>query len=144
MQTSITHIGAVLLSIAACSALAACASPIAGSGDWRSASRCQPQENPRPGDHPGDGPALSPEEILPDRSTCPEAYEGSDRPSGAPPIVQPRPDAPHTYPRPNIDHGCADGETLNGFPCKSVPGTGGVIYPNAPELDTDPPQIPNY
>lgn len=101
MQTSISHIGAVVMSTAACLGLAACGPP---------------------------------------------AYEGQsrDRPTWAPPIEQPQPDAPGTYPSPNLDHGCADGETLNGFPCKSVPGTGGVIYPDAPELDTDPPQIPNY
>jgi hypothetical protein len=53
---------------------------------------------------------------------------GSDRP-WAPPIGQPEPDPPYTYPRPDIDHGCAEPETMNGFPCTSVPGTGRVIYP---------------
>ncbi len=144
MRTSMADRGAALLSIAACCALAACASPVAGSGDWRGASRCQPQESPRPGDHPGDGPALSPEEILPDRARCPEAYQGGGQPSGAPTIEQPRPEPPHGRPRPNVDHGCAEGETLNGSPCRSVPGTGGVIYPEAPALDTDPSQMPNH
>ena len=142
MQTSVSRAGAVLLSVLAASGLAACSSPL--EGDWRNASRCQPQENPAPGDHPGDGPSLSPGEVLPDPAKCPEAFRGSDRAGGAPPMQQPRPDEPGTYPRPNIDHGCADGETLNGFPCKSVPGSGGSIYPGAPELDTDPPQIPDY
>jgi hypothetical protein len=138
--------------VAASLALGACTSPLdtssiggaSAGGDWRSAKRCQPQENPAPGDHAGDGPALSPEEILPDRGRCPEAYVGHGGGSGAPPLTQPEPDPVGTYPRPNLDHGCADGETLNGFPCKSVPGTGKVIYPEAPGEDRDPPQIPNY
>ncbi len=63
---------------------------------------------------------------------------GGDHGSGhswAPPITMPQPEPPYTHPGPNLDHGCADGASANGFPCVSVPGTGGVIYPGP---DPDP------
>jgi len=63
---------------------------------------------------------------------------GGDHGSGhswAPPIDMPRPEPPYIHPAPNLDHGCAEGESANGFPCVSVPGTGGVIYPGP---DPDP------
>jgi hypothetical protein len=145
------HIPICCATVVVSLALTACSSPLdtstggaSAGGDWRSAARCQPQESPAAGDNPGDGPGLSPREILPDPSKCPEAYVGNGGSAGAPSIPRSEPDPVGTYPRPNINHGCVDGETLNGFPCKSVPGTGGEIYPGAPGLDRDPPQIPNY
>jgi hypothetical protein len=63
---------------------------------------------------------------------------GGDHGSGhrwAPPISMPQPEPPYTHPAPNLDHGCAEVESANGFPCVSVPGTGGVIYPGP---DPDP------
>lgn len=137
-------LAAASLALTACGPL----DEVSSGGDWRSAARCQPQENPAPGGSPGDGPMLSPREILPDPATCPEAYRSSGRP-----IVAPPPSggsgsgsggAPvRRVPSPNLDHGCAEGATLNGSPCTSVPGTGRVIYPGAPGLDHDPPQIPD-
>jgi hypothetical protein len=144
MRTPVTS--SAVAAIAASLALAACGSPLdaVSGGDWRSQARCQPQESPAPGDHPGDGPALSPEEILPDRAKCPEAYAGGG-PSTAPPIAQPDPGGGGpAHPPPNTDHRCADVEAANGFACKSVPGTGRVIYPGAPTEDRTPPEIPNY
>lgn len=142
--------GVAVVSVVASIALAACGGPLgAAGGDWRSQARCQPQENPAPGDHAGDGPGLSPKEILPDRSTCPEAYGGGGG-SGAPPVPGGDPaqsgggGGGAVYPSPDPDHACAEGETLNGFPCHSVPGTGGGIYPGAPTEDRTRPQIPNY
>jgi hypothetical protein len=149
MRTPITSYA--FAALAASLALAACGSPldsVSGGGDWRSQARCQPTENPAPGDHAGDGPALSPDEILPDARRCPEAFRGGG-PSTAPPTNVPdRSHAPGggsgREPGSDPDHGCADAVTANGFACRSVPGTGRVIYPGAPGEDDDPPQIPNY
>jgi hypothetical protein len=57
--------------------------------------------------------------------------------SWAPPIKQPVFEPPYTHPGPNLDHGCADGASANGFACVSVPDTGDVIYPG-PDPDPDP------
>jgi hypothetical protein len=146
MRTPVTP--SVLAAIAASVALAACGGPLAVSGgDWRSQERCQPQERPAPGDDPGDGPALSPEEILPDRARCPEAFRGGG-PVTAPPIAGPDPGAGGgsgpVRPPADPDHGCAEPETANGFACRSVPDTGRVIYPDAPSEDRTPSAIPNY
>src|SRR3954452_17115717 len=51
--------------------------------------------------------------------------EGHGGHAWAAPISMPEPDPPSSHPGPNLDHGCADGATANGFPCTSVPGTGG-------------------
>jgi hypothetical protein len=51
-------------------------------------------------------------------------------------------DPPYTDPRPNLDHGCADGAAANGFPCTSLPGTGHGIYPDGAGRTPSPPGDP--
>jgi hypothetical protein len=105
--------------------------PSESDDNWRDAPRCQPQEDPAPGDSPSDGPALSPEEILPDPELCPEAYEGGG-PSTAPPIPEPAPEpSGPSGPEPGY-HPCSESESLNGHPCTEIPGVPTPFYPTDP------------
>lgn len=114
--------------------LVATIAPLAGcSGDrgddsrsYLTEDRCQPVDDMN---DPSDGSIPSPDELLPDPEQCPEFYEGSgDAAGGAPPVpgVPPVDPGVEPVPPPTGSDPCAEGESLNGFPCTPTPE--GPVY----------------
>jgi hypothetical protein len=118
------NLGILVLALAALSAAYIISSAVpssggqqtAGGSNWRNEPRCQP---------PGGG--LSPEQVLPDRDQCPEAYRGNGDPSGAPALPN---EPPSTEPVEPPSDPCGP-PALNGFPCYPVDprGNPGPYYP---------------